>query len=488
VSTPHATSEAIDDCRKGAPPSTAPHAAGDAAPDRTGGDDTTTWFSLRRRLVILLLGGVTVCWLGTLIWSYVDTHHEIDELLDSQLILEAQTLLALSGHEADEMLDIGETDHRSQKRLRFQIWTDAGQLVLHSADTPRAPLASADGFSEGSDAEGKHPHWRYYGQWNEDRTLHVLVGENHHVRDEMIGHIAWRLLLPAMFGLPLLGAWVWLATRRGLRPLNAVAELIAAREPQHLKPLEPETAPDEIRPLIESINHLFARVEKTLESERRFTADAAHELRTPLAALAAQAQVAMRARNDDERRHAFNQLVASSRRASRLVDQLLTLARLDPADAVPSGVVSLDSLAEDICAMHGALALEKNITLELDAMPAIVSGDCDMLRILMRNLVDNAIRYTPPGGRVAVAVTATALSVADTGPGIPVSERERVFDRFHRLAGQDTEGSGLGLSIVARIAERHGARVELSEGDEGRGLRVSVSFPVSDRPMPADAS
>ena len=463
------------------------HSHIDAAPAHHESAQATGWFSLRRRLLALLLGGMAACWLGMLVWSYIDTHHEIDELLDSQLVLEAQTLLGLAAHEADEMLDLGPTDHRAQKRLRFQIWTDAGQLVLHSADTPRAPLASADGFSEGTDAEGKHPNWRYYGQWNEDRTLRVLVGENHHVRDELVGQIAWRLLLPAMLGLPLIGAWLWLATRRSLRPLNVVAEQIAAREPQHLEPVEPASAPEEIRPLIESINQLFARVERTLESERRFTADAAHELRTPLAALAAQAQVAMRARSDEERQHAFAQLTASSRRASRLVDQLLTLARLDPTDPAPLGAVKLDSLAEEICAMHGALAIEKDIVLELTAKPATIAGDCDMLRILMRNLVDNAIRYTPSGGRVMVVVDAGTLTVIDSGPGIPASERLRVFDRFHRLAGQDTEGSGLGLSIVARIAERHRASIELADGDGGRGLRVTVSFPVSDRPAPAAA-
>ena len=451
-------------------------------------EDTTTWFSLHRHLLLLLLGGVTVCWVGMLVWSYIGVHHEIDQLLDSQLMLEAQTLLALSGHEADEMLDLEETDHPAQKRLRFQIWTDAGQLVLHSPDTPKAPLASADGFSEGGDAEGKHPYWRYYGQWNEDRTLRVVVGENHHVRDEMVGHTLWRLLLPALLGLPLLGAWLWIATRRGLRPLDAVAEQIAARQPQHLDPVEPVSAPAEIRPLVESINQLFARVERTLESERRFTADAAHELRTPLAALAAQAQVAMRARDDRERQHAFSQLATSSQRASRLVDQLLTLARLDPGGTVPAGTVSLDGLAEEICAMYGALAVDKDIALTLEAQPATVPGDADALRILLRNLVDNAIRYTPGGGRVMVSVGADLISVADTGPGIPVAERTRVFDRFHRLAGQDIQGSGLGLSIVARIAERHGASVELADGDGGRGLRVTVRFPVSARPAPGAVS
>jgi two-component system sensor histidine kinase QseC len=447
----------------------------------------TVWFSLRKRLLMLLLGGVTVCWVGMLIWSYIDTHDEIDELLDSQLVLEAQTLLALSGHEADEMLDLGETDHRHQKRLRFQIWTEGGRLALRSPDTPKVPLASADGFSEGTDAQGKHRYWRYYGQWNEDRSLRVLVGENHHVRDELIGQVTWQLLLPAMLGLPLLGAWVWLAIRRGLQPLDVVAGQIAVRQPEHLEPLEPAAAPEEVRPLIESINELFARVERTLESERRFTADAAHELRTPLAALGAQAQVALRARSDDERAHAFNHLVASIRRASRLVDQLLTLARLDPADAKPRSAVNLDRLTEEICALHGALALEKGIALELDAEPATISGDCDMLRILLRNLVDNAIRYTPEGGRVSVEIRTNLLSITDTGPGIPPTERGRIFDRFHRLAGQETEGSGLGLSIVARIAERHGAQIRLDTGDKGRGLRVTVSFPLSDLPAPAGA-
>jgi two-component system, OmpR family, sensor histidine kinase QseC len=454
---------------------------------------TTVWFSLRRRLLLLLLGGVSVCWLGMLIWSYVDTRREIDELLDNQLMLEAQTLLALAGHEANEILkendDMYSPRERERlKRLRFQIWTDADKLVLCSPDTPTAPLTRTEGFSEGSDPDGKHPHWRYYAEWTEDHTTYVIVGENRHVREELIEHTVWRLLLPALVGLPLLGAWVWLATRQGLRPLNAVATQIAELEPERLDPLEPAKAPTEIQPLIESINHLFARVERALETEKRFTADAAHELRTPLAALAAQAQVALRARSADERRHALDQLVASSRRASRLVDQLLTLAKLDPTEAAPATQVDLDQLAEEICALHGAVAVEKNISLELDATPTAVEGDCDMLRILLRNLVDNAIRYTPPGGRVFVTVRDRVLSVSDSGPGIPAAERERVFDRFRRLAGQDQEGSGLGLSIVARIAERHRATVRLESGDGGAGLRVVVEFPLSAPRAPDGAS
>ncbi len=448
----------------------------------------TEWFSLRRRLLLLLLGGVSACWLGTLAWSYYDAHHEIDELFDSQLILEAHTLLALAGHEADEMLDLSDMDYRGQKRLRFQAWTDGGRLVLHSAGTPKMELTAVDGFSESTDPEGKHPHWRYYSQWNSSHDLRIIVGENFHVREELIGHIALRMLIPALLGLPLLGAWVWLATRKGLQPLDAVASEIGTRNPDHLAALAPACAPQEVRPLIEAINGLFARVEQTLESERRFTADAAHELRTPLAALTAQAQVAIQARNEAEREHAMEQLATSLRRATRLVDQMLTLARLDPEDRLPAGNVDLSALAEEICALHGALALEKDIALELDAEQATVSGDSDMLRILMRNLVDNAIRYTPAGGRVTVAVAPGELSVTDSGPGIPVEDREQVFDRFHRLAGQEIEGSGLGLSIVARIAGRHGAAITLGSGPRGVGLKVSVRFPVSARQAPGGVS
>ena len=184
----------------------------------------------------------------------------------------------------------------------------------------------------------------------------------------------------------------------------------------------------------------------------------------------------MRARDGAEHDHAIEQLVASCRRASRLVDQLLTLARLDPGQVPAHDVVALDRLAEEICANHGPQAMAKDIALELDALPTPLAGNADMLRILLRNLLDNAIRYTPPAGKVQVAVAPGILTVTDTGPGIPAPERQRVFDRFHRLAGQETEGSGLGLSIVARIAERHGATVELGAGEAGQGLRVTVRF------------
>ena len=447
------------------------------------GETTTVWFSLRRRLLGLLLGGVAAAWLVTMVFSYIDAHHEVDELFDAQLTQAAQTLLALASHdEGDDIEDLGEATHKYQRRLRFQIWRDDGTLLMRSKNAPKSPLTEEIGFSE--TRTGNDGHWRHYSQWNEDRNLQVQVSENHHVRDELIGHIAWRLLLPALFGLPLIGLWVWLATRRGFAALDGIAHQIASRDPQQLHPVHPAAAPEEIRTLLESLNGLFQRVEHTLEAERRFTADAAHELRTPLAALQAQLQVAQRARDNDERDRSLNQLQSGLTRAAHLVDQMLHLARLDPESGLPAPqTVDLAGLAEEVCADLGPQILAKNIEFDLAASPDCqVTGQPEWLGVLIRNLVDNAVRYTPEGGQVRVDVartdTVVTLSVADSGPGIPVDQRESVLRRFHRLNQGSQPGSGLGLAIVARIAELHGATLKLDTSITPKGLLVTVQLPA----------
>lgn len=307
--------------------------------------------------------------------------------------------------------------------------------------------------------------------------------DDEHLRKELAEHFLEALLKPLLYGLPLLGGWIWFATWRGLKPLDELAAELGKRAPEHLDPVAPVAAPREIRPLLDALNALFGRVGLALDNERRFTADAAHELRTPLAAIAAQAQVAARARDVVERDHALTQLSASARRASHLVEQLLTLARLDPAAGLAMSELRLDTLAAEVCADHGARAVEKNIALELDApAPVAVIGNDAMLRVLLRNLIDNAVRYTPVGGKVGVGVTAQQLTVCDSGPGIPAAQRADALRRLHRLAGQDIEGSGLGLSIVARIAELHRARLELADGHGQSGLSVRVRFPRSAAP------
>lgn len=256
--------------------------------------------------------------------------------------------------------------------------------------------------------------------------------EDKHLRKELAEHFIETLLTPLLFVLPVLGGWIWFATRR---------------------------------------------IQQSIENERRFTADAAHELRTPLAALATQAEVARRAQNAPEREHALDQLTVSARRAARLVDQLLTLARLEPESGPSLSPVNLAQRVIESCADCGPAALDKGIDLVLEVNRDVpVMGNDDLLRVLLRNLLDNAVRYTPAGGKVGVGVTANAVVITDTGPGIPAAERERVFDRFYRLAGQEEEGSGLGLSIVRRITELHGARLELADGPGNLGLMASITF------------
>lgn len=443
----------------------------------------TRWFSLRRRLLLLLTGSIAACWLIAMSVSYIDAHHEIDELFDAQLAQAGQALLAIAGRGDDDenIEEIAHGGHKYQRRMRFQIWNADGTLVLRSRNAPQVAMAAPEGFSESKDASG---HWRYYTQWNHEHTLQVQVAENHRGRDELVRHIALRLLYPALLGLPLLALCIWFATRAGLAPLAGIAREIAGRDPRQLQPITPATAPDEIAPLLGALNDLFRRVEGALENERRFTADAAHELRTPLAALQAQLQVAQRARDADERERSLANVDAGLRRAAHLVEQMLLLARLDPERGLPDPqAVDLALLATEVCAELGTRILDRKLDFGIEtAADATVAGQREWLRVLLRNLIDNAVRYTPGGGRLRVSVRRDAggvcLQVDDSGPGIATEARAQALQRFHRLGegACDTEGSGLGLSIVARIAELHGARLQLDDADGG-GLSVRVVFP-----------
>ncbi len=444
----------------------------------------TRWFSLRRRLLGLLFGGIAAAWSLTMVFSYLDAHHEVDELFDAQLAQSAQTLLALATHDDEDerigdLSSVGDEAHEYQRHLRFQIWRSDGRLAMRSENAPETPLTVDHGFAEHPDAATL---WRTYSQWNRERSLQVQVAEDHAIRDELIGNIAWRFLLPGLFGLPLIGLGAWLATRRGLASLDALATQIASRQAAQLQAIVPASAPEEIRPLLDALNQLFARVEQTLAAERRFTADAAHELRTPLAALQAQAQVALQARDDAERQRSLEQLRIGLVRAAHLVDQMLLLARLDPEQGLPAAeAVDLRELVETVCADLGGAILARDLDFDFTAAPGCqVHGQREWLRVLARNLIDNAIRYTPRGGQLRVTVAATAeallLQVADSGPGIPAGERQRVLERFHRLHAGEVPGSGLGLAIVARIAALHGADLELDASPLG-GLEVRVRWP-----------
>lgn len=445
--------------------------------------------SLRVRLLLLLLSATLLLWSIAAVLSYFEAHHEIDELYDAQLASTARILLSQVGREADEVeLDYGADFHKYEHKIAFQVRDALGKLVLRSANAPEEPFSEEqDGFSD-TRLEGRA--WRVFSHWDDKRRFQVQVGERHDVRDELIEDVVSRLLYPLLFAFPVLAVLVWLSVGRGLAPLRGIAVEVARRAPQQLSPLEDAGAPDEIRPLVDSLNGLLTRLDNALENERRFTADAAHELRTPLAALKIQAQVAQRSTLEDERRHALRQVVEGVDRATHMVEQLLTLARLDPGAAPPRMEnLALRALAVECAATLAPQAMDKSVEISVAEGAASVVGHAAMLAILLRNLVDNAIRYTPSGGWVRLEVrqeaTQAVLEVCDSGAGIPPEERAQVVRRFYRVLGSGEEGSGLGLSIVQRIAELHGATVALGQSAAG-GLAVRVSFPQSGNAISCD--
>lgn len=447
--------------------------------------------SLRRRLIVLLLSGTAAFWAVVSVYSYFNAHHEVDELFDVQMSQLGHTLLALAlsnDDDPDETLSWPQAsstrhhDNTEEHILMFQLRDGKGRLLLRTPNAPDTPLTTRDGFSEMKDASG---HWRYFMIRDPEGRFQVQVGEDHSARDELVNKTVAQFMLPILLGLPLLGFWVWHATGRGLAPLANIRKELDSRGPNHLTGLPAEAIPEEIAPLVTTLNRLLAEIEQTLEAERSFTADAAHELRTPLAALQTQLQVAQRARDTEEREHALAQMREGLLRTSRLVEQMLHLARLDPERSLPqSAPLNLTDVVREVCAELGAVALSKGLDLTLEAEAAApVAGAEDWLRVLVRNLVDNAIRYTPPGGQIVVAVSppgdaaGTLLTVGDSGPGIPGDKREAALRRFHRLDNTGQSGHGLGLSIVARIAELHGAKLSLDRDSKLHGLSVSLAFP-----------
>lgn len=444
--------------------------------------------SLRLRLLVILLGLFSLVWVLVTTASYFSTQHEIEELFDAQLAQYARTLQALTQHELEEdeheqiQLDNTFLGHTYEKKVMFQVW-NGDALVLHSGTAPDNPMSELFGFT---DREIDGYKWRVFALPGGKEAATIQVGERYDVRDELVDKISLQVLHPLIIALPLLAIVMWFAVGGGLRPLRALTREVAARSPHDLQPLSDNDVHKEITPLIAAINRLLAQLRRALESERRFTADAAHELRTPLAALKVQAQVAHGASNREERMNAIDSIVAGVDRGARLVEQLLTLARLDPEAAQKETQrVDLAALAAQVVGEYAPDAIRKGVDLGfLGGGPGCVDGLPEALRVMLRNLVDNAVKYTPSGGRVDVNVAEDAqsvvLSVTDTGPGIDPELRDRVFNRFYRVLGNEEEGSGLGLSIVQRIAELHQASIAI-DSDYDSGLKVIVRFPTKRR-------
>ncbi len=434
--------------------------------------------SLRRRLLALLSAAVLLAWTATALFSYVDARRAIGAMLDDHL-RQAAALLAVDPGSGPAMTH--HAGHAGGWVLVFQVRDAAGRVLRRSPEAPDGPLAPLDeGFT---DMERAGVRWRVFAWRDPADGFSVQVAERHDLRDALAGSVAGHLMHPLAIALPVLAALVWLSVGWGLAPLRAFAREVAGRDPDALHPVASDGTPEELRPVARALNGLFARIGALLEKERRFTADAAHELRTPLAAIKAHAQVALAEPGEAGQRAAISGVVEGVDRATRLVNQLLLLARLDPQVALPIAPVRLDEVARDCVGGLAAWAAGEGVDLGLvdDGTGTTVMGDAALLGVLARNLVDNAVRYTPSGGRVDVAVEVAEgrvlLRVADDGPGIPAAERGRVLDRFYRVPGSGPAGSGLGFSIAARIATLHGATLALGAGLGGQGLSVTVTFP-----------
>ena len=436
--------------------------------------------SIRRTLLVWLLAGLAAIALATGGVTYLAARREVGALLDLQL-----KQLAYSTR-IDDLLRGRRPgfDARAAPRngditeLVTQIWDRDGVLVYWSQPGTGLPVPATEGYSTIS-RQGRD--WRVYTLVQGTHALQVAQSQDE--REAIATKTAVRTLVPFLALIPFFGVLIWVGVGRGLEPLDAMSRAVAKRRPDAMAPLEERSLPDELKPLGASLNGLLERLSGALASQRQFTADAAHELRTPLAALKLQLDLARRASARDELRAALDDLEAGVARTSHVVEQLMTLARVEPeALALQQADCDLVAIAKDAIVARAALASDRSIDLGLAReAPAVVRGDPASLAILLSNLIDNALRYTPRGGRIDVCVDrddrGSTLVVADTGPGIPANERERVFDRFYRGDVNEESGSGLGLSIVRRIADAHHATIALDDPPQGPGLVVRVRFP-----------
>ena len=433
--------------------------------------------SIRRRLLAYLSGGLLALWLATALASAAVALHEINEIADSQMNQLARSLMQVPQAAAGSTANLPPAGGAESSNNGFAIWDKHGTLLLADRYGREIPFQTASGFHNNR-AAWQGSAWRYLYLHDEHSGRTVAVSQRLKERLSTLTNALWVQLALTFLSLPLLLWLIARGIRRGLTPLDLLAGELAARNAQSLQPVS-EQVPAETLPLVQSLNALLARVAESLAREQRFTADAAHELRSPLAALKVQAEVLAMSSDEAEQQHHLGNIHESIDRANRLTEQLLTLARLDPMQALPDAQpIDWQRTAHQALQSVNLQAREKRVQLKLECacgfgqvFPPL--GNEVLLQLMLRNLLDNAIRYSPPNSHVTLTLAANGLSVCDEGPGIAAEHLPRIRERFYRLPGQSQQGSGLGLSIVERIADLHGLRLDLANADE-RGLCVHM--------------
>lgn len=464
-------------------------------------------FSIRKFLLINLLCATIIITIPGIIGDYyinrLDLNQHMDGLLEqvalsfhalvtgntapARLQNIQQQLNLISQQAVMTSLETAKPAEQNLSRYNkyyFQLWDNKGKLLLYSQNAGNLNLNTEIlGFS---DLMADNIAWRVFMTTDPDKQLHYVVAERYDVRKQLIHRIAQDDIYISFLTLPLTGLIIWIIIGFSLRSLKKIAQEVSNRAPTYLEPVDLHAVPEEIVPLIDELNKLFLQLRQAFEREKRFAADAAHELRTPLAALKTQAQVALKTHDENERKAILQNVIFGVDRSAHVVQQLLTLSRLVPEASSMEDLteINLTKTAAETIAQIAPMAVEKNIDIELSSPNENITliGNITALRILIRNLVDNAIRYTPKGGMVRVAILSEPqliiLRVTDTGPGIPAELRSRVFERFYRVLGSSSSGSGLGLAIVQQIARLHRAEVKLGSPPNGIGLQVEVCFSI----------
>ncbi len=452
--------------------------------------------SIRRRTLTLMIGLMLTGLLILSVFNLHDSNHEIAEVYDAQLAQNARLLqgvmrMPLAGKEHAELYQafnkaLSEAapkvnGHPYESKIAFQVWNLQGEVLVHTASAPTftSPPATA-GFSDIVDLHQRQ--WRAFMLQDSSNNLRIWVGEREDVRSDLVGRIVRHTLWPNILGSLILAAMVWLAIGWGLKPLEDMAATLRARHSGSLEPLHLMPLPTELEPMQAALNRMLAQIQEVLGREHRFIADAAHEMRTPLAVLRVHAQNLLEAGTEQERRESLQHLISGVDRTSRLVNQLLTMARLEPQAASATSLPCIDlkaSIRDSLVQMTPWL-LSKGLELEFEAQDGtyLTHVDAAAIDIALNNLLTNAANFSPEQGVVTVTLKQDndhfELTVEDQGPGIDESKSERLFERFYSR-GND-EGAGLGLTIVQAIADRMGGQVTL-ENRSGTGLRATLAFP-----------
>jgi two-component system sensor histidine kinase QseC len=443
--------------------------------------------SIRRRLFIIALALLIILWISATNLVFKTIHHEVNEMFDAHLMQDAKVLINFPWHAVVQqnfhfklsppsaLMRAHEAYHHYEKSIAFIVRTNNGSFIAQTEQVPLFPIFLTGSLQTYQDHETS---WRVFTLIK--NGLIVQTAEPLSIRDAIVWESLEDLWYVALLTLPLSALVIWLTVAYSFKPLQRLIWEVQQRHADQLQPLDSYCAPQEIQPFVSALNSLFSRLERTLINERRFTADAAHELRTPLAGLKTQAEVAYNAQDQKQQHHALKQLLTGIDQAHRLVTQLLTLARIDVQVQLVKQPLDIEHVLQEVVGdlLSEALGKEIDLGVENAVGACLIQGHRDSLYLLLRNLIDNAIRYTHKGGYVTIyiqnCVKGLCLCVEDNGVGIDEHLREQVFERFHRGQHSQIQGSGLGLSIVKRIIELHGWSLSLNTASTGQGLAVWI--------------